>query len=342
MAKQAESLLVQRNLVIAVAVGAFILVGYLWMSDVTPTGAAIIPIAGITDTTEATTIGDAITICPTGWFSYEDTEIKSTYKARDGTGVALNPNVYVYSSKPANWENERKFADLTSMDEFVLNLSMGSGTTNYLWSGGTEHFLHWALSGYEDIWLSEVVRLCGSMETTGAVATGWTYTRPMRAHDSTDWSSSALDLGAAAANTTDTTLNSITTYTVADNQVVIPSQMKLKNFNKSEVKILKFKLSGENSNTGWHTIYNSITNIDETAYSPDGWTWDSDKVSGMEAKLNAVRTTAGKQVTLHFQVRADIQTDAATANYLENGEGVATVDIYEIEGNSVLSQNLQG
>ena len=302
-----------------------------------------------------------------GIYQYSEIRPYVNFYFEDLTGTARNPTVYIYNKDPKTlsggeyWGDERAWSD-TSGDYYTSGTA-SSGKLQKQLTPGTRLWFHASISSYADQFSEYTVPTAGDITPSAAIDTNGGITAcyndngvkqcvyRVATYDTTAWTSSAIDLGVAAAQTNYHYLKDVT-RAVSTNNVVSISQIKITNISKYT--------TGVTANAGWTSglgihkfkvicggqeilIYDYDGGIDKTKYM-DGTTnqvYDTGWYPSDKAKLAACKWGQNELASIRFDYYLNSGDLTETANtttpVCPPTNETAAVWLYDAEGNSLIN-----
>lgn len=320
---------------------------------------------GIPSSIEGSTNGNEVlnTAGALGVGSHPYGTVTFTRAVHDGAGANFSSMTqYVWDAEPQNWGEVLNIADdLTTpkgtqgqtitipatstitTGTLTATLNTALGENNKYDSKGNlavvdkRYWVYASIASAPDLFFTVDVPSAGAVDSASPTVPLSSVVDPRL--DTTAWTGSAIDIGLAGTSA-NTVMYGSATYRIKDQNITQVKSVSITDLNKlggagglDYIKVNFTDLAG-----GEWMPYNYASGIDEFVY--DGSSFDATLLGSTRAPTTGVLATinAGENVNLQVEVKAD----ATGATGLHNGQALGTLVILDIEGNTLVSQNIQG
>lgn len=268
---------------------------------------------------------------------------------RGGQGDSITGTYYIWDAEPANWLNEALIsndyddgAPTTGSVAADTGLAVTLKTKTPIEYEGAvpiveekPYWVHATLSGYEDFFFLLNLGNAGAFDqVTPSLEMG---TINKYHYDTTDWESSALDLGVDTNYTTsDHVYKKSLSYSVADYNVAAARRVYFDEIEKvgDGVENITVTLNGTEL-----VIYDDSDGVDLTSY--DGNTFYYDWIAD---NAEQIIFSTDDEVSLKVSVEGNyaVSTVVNGDGFISNGEQVMKITAYDPEGSTLYDQYVTG
>lgn len=297
--------------------------------------------------------------------SHPYSTVTFTRAVKDGAGVAFpSMTQYVWDSQPLNWGKVLTISDdyttpqgaggesiaipqSATITNGVLTATLNTalGESNKVDGKGNlavvdkRYYAFASMTSAPDLFFTVDVPSAGAVDSTSPTVVLPSVTNPRL--DATAWTSSPVDLG-LAGNLANTTMYGTVTYRIKDQNVSQVKSIAITDLNKmGNAGVLDYvKVNFQGLKGGEWKPYDYAQSIDQFVYG--GSTFDATLNGTDRSPSDGILATlnAGENVNLQVEVKADVGT--ASANAFQNAQVLGVLKILDIEGNTLVSQNITG
>ena len=263
---------------------------------------------------------------------------------------------YVWDAEPDNWTDDVTIADdYTEGAPLASSITDGDldgtlGTTNVFAydEGGNllldlkRYWIHGQITNAKDVFFILDIPNGGAFDTTTPTLQIADF--KLATSDETAWTSSAIDLGVDTNSNSNVTHKKLTSYAVEDYNIILIKEIRFNDLNlMGEDGTLEEVTIKLNDCFEW-TIYDYSEGTNEGSYSSGGYDYKLQS----DNKDSILCTIEAKDYA-DIEIKFVGKTCGAAAAYCQtysgnfhNGSTLGVLQIYDLENNLLINQNVQG